>query len=237
MAALTDAAMDGSTPLEEVYGRRLSLLNPTKAEIRNVKSKYKSAVVPDAPEVIAALADAGAETWIVSGGLLEPVIEFATWLGVAPERVKAVGTHFDPLTGDWWDGNADPSYAEHDKGHLTTTTGKADVIRDSVSSTGRRMLIGDGVSDLAASSEVDLFVAYAGVTARPAVVDAAPVVITSKSIAPVLALALGPERVEEMATGLHGPVATRCLAAINDGALQFNDPQLARRFADSPSSN
>ena len=230
VAALTDAAMDGSVPLEEVYGRRLSLLNPTKAQIRNVKGRYKSSAVPDAQAVIAALDDAGTETWIISGGLLEPVAEFATWLGVDAERVKAVGTHFDPLAGEWWDGSADPRYAEHDKGHLTTTTGKANVIRNSVSTTGRRLLVGDGVSDLAASSEVDLFVAFAGVVSRPAVVDVAPVVITSETIAPILALALGPQRVKELVDSDHGPVAKNCLSAIEDGALRFNDADLEQRF-------
>ncbi len=70
VAALTDSAMQGDTPLEEVYGRRLSLLNPTRGEIRGVKSKYKAAAVPDAQAVIAALNETGTETWIISGGLL-----------------------------------------------------------------------------------------------------------------------------------------------------------------------
>lgn len=230
VAALTDSAMQGHTPLEDVYGRRLSLLNPTRGEMRRVKNQYKSAAVPDAQAVIAALHHTGGETWIISGGLLEPVSEFATWLGVDPERVRAVETHFDPLAGDWWAGSVDPRYAEHDNGHLTTSNGKADVIRNAVSSKGRRMLVGDGVSDLAAADEVDLFVAYAGVVARPAVVTTARVVITSRSIAPVLALALGRGRVEELVGGDHDEVARTCLSAIDDGALSFNDQNLAKRF-------
>ncbi len=156
--------------------------------------------------------------------------EFATWLGVDPKRVRAVSTHFDPLAGDWWDGASDPLYADHDKGHLTTTTGKADVIRGAVSTTGRRLLVGDGVSDLAAADEVDLFVAFAGVVSRPAVVSAAPVVVNSESLAPVLALALGPGRVKELVGGSHDAVARACLTTIDDGALTFNDPKLEQRF-------
>ncbi len=230
VAALTESAMEGDLPLEDIYGHRLSLLSPTKGEIRSVRSKYKSSAVPDAQAVIAALAESGTETWIISGGLLEPVVEFATWLGVPPDRVRAVEAHFDPLDGDWWDGRSEPRYATHDDGHLTTTNGKADVIRNSVTTEGRRLLVGDGVSDLAASTEVDLFVAYAGVVARAAVVSAAPVVIDSRSIAPVLALALGPQRVKELIGGPHDPVARTCLDAIEDGALRFNDDRLARRF-------
>ncbi|MGH1488738.1 MAG: HAD-IB family phosphatase [Acidimicrobiales bacterium] len=231
VAALTESAMDGKTPLEDVYGERLSLLKPTQGAMRGVKSKYKAGAMPHAQAMIAALNDTDTETWIISGGLLEPVAEFATWLGVHPDRVRAVSTEFDPLTGNWWQGDGDPNYADHDGGHLTTTTGKADVIRSCVSHSGRRMLVGDGVSDLAASSEVDLFVAYAGVVSRPAVVSVAPVVVTSESLAPVLALSLGPTRVKELVGGVHDDVARSCLSAIEDGALTFNDAKLQQRFA------
>jgi phosphoserine phosphatase len=233
IAALTERAMDGQLPLEEVYGRRLSLVNPTREEIRSVKASYKANAVPDAQATIAALDEAGNETWVISGGLLDPVAEFATWLGIASDRVRAVGTHFDPLHGDWWNQQTQPRYADHDRSELTTTTGKADVIRANVTSVGRRLLIGDGVSDLAASCEVDLFVAYAGVVSRPAVVDQARVVVTSASIAPVLALALGPARVRELIGGPHDAVARSCLDAIDAGAVRFNDEELGRRFASS----
>ena len=53
------------------------------------------------------------------------------------------------------------------------------------------MFVGDGATDLEARSEVDLFVAYAGVVDRPAVVAAATVVVRSRSLAPILPLALG----------------------------------------------
>lgn len=231
IASLTEQAMDGHLPLEEIYGRRLELVGPTREEIRSVKASYKSNVVPDAQAVIAALHHVDTETWIVSGGLLEPVAEFATWLGVPTERVRAVATTFDPLDGDWWQASAQPRYADHDGGELTTTDGKAEVIRTSVQTEGRRLLVGDGVSDLAAADEVDLFAAYAGVVSRPAVVDEAPVVITSESLAPVLALALGPGRVKELVGGPHDPVARSCLDGIEGGALRFNDQDLGLRFA------
>lgn len=235
IAELTEQAMDGQIPLEEVYGRRLSLLNPTRDEIRKVKASYKANAVPDAQAVIAALEHVEIETWIVSGGLREPVAEFATWLGVPPDRVRAVEAHFDPLDGEWWDGRSQPRYADHAGCELTTTTGKADVIRQSVRTEGRRLFVGDGVSDLAAADEVDLFIAYAGVISRPAVVEEAPVVVNCESLAPVLALAVGPRRVHELLDGPHDRVARSCLDEIEDGALRFNDDELGRRFAASAS--
>ena len=233
IASLTERAMDGDLPLEEIYGQRLELVGPTREEIRSVKARYKRNVVAHAQAVIAALHHVETETWIVSGGLLEPVAEFATWLGVPPERVRAVETHFDPLDGDWWDHRTQPRYADHGRCELTTTDGKAEVIRRSVRTEGRRLLVGDGVSDLAAATEVDLFAAYAGVVARPAVVDQARVVITSESLAPALALAIGPGRVRELIGGQHDAVARACLDGIEAGALRFNDDELGRRFTAS----
>ncbi len=235
IATLTDSAMAGEIPLEDVYGERLSLLQPTKADVVSVRNRYKANAVPHARSVITALNQADNETWVVSGGLAGPVMEFATWLGVEPDRVKAVKAEFDPFEGAWWEASdghrkGEARYADYNKGHLTSSEGKADVIRSNVTTEGRKLLVGDGVSDLAAASAVDLFVAYAGVVDRPAVTEAAPVVITCRSLSPVLALALGPQEVKDMIGGPHDDVARACWDAIDDGALRFNDEALADRF-------
>ncbi len=239
VAALTDKAMDGQVPLEDVYGERLALLNPTKAEIQGLKLRYKSEVVPDAKNVLALLKAEGNQNWIVSGGLLEPVSEFAAWLGVDPNRVHAVPTQYDPLDGEWWSAaESEGRYASYSGGHLTNSTGKHDLIAEVVHSSARKLLIGDGVSDLAAAGAVDLFVAFAGVVARDAVVDNAQVVVTSRSLAPVLALALGRARMVEIADGSDRisshesfrDLARTCLDLIEQGHLVFNDSALADRF-------
>jgi hypothetical protein len=53
------------------------------------------------------------------------------------------------------------------------------------------MLVGDGATDAEAAGTADIFVAYAGVVERPAVMAAADAVIRAPSLAPVLPLALG----------------------------------------------
>ena len=107
------------------------------------------------------------------------------------------------------------------------------MIQSNIATGARKMLVGDGFSDLAAASAVDLFVAFAGVVERPPVTKAAPVVITSPTLAPVLALALGPQRVKDMIGGPHDRVARACWDAIDDGYLRFNDRDLAARFDSS----
>ena len=63
---------------------------------------------------------------------------------------------------------------------------------------GRSMLIGDGVSDLAARDAVDLFVGYTGVVGRPHVVAESDVLITGDSLAPILLLTLTDGEIEDL---------------------------------------
>jgi hypothetical protein len=65
------------------------------------------------------------------------------------------------------------------------------------------MLVGDGATDLEAKPAVALFVAFAGVAARPNVMAAADVVIRQKTMAPVLALALDRAPEHEPARSLY----------------------------------
>jgi hypothetical protein len=69
-----------------------------------------------------------------------------------------------------------------------------------------------------AKPEVDLFVAYAGVIARPEVLDAAPVVIRSQSLAPVLPLALGTARPDDSA---YAAVFGRGKSLIREGSVEW----------------
>lgn len=197
IVALTNAAMDGRIPLQEVYAERLRLLSPTRADLRAIEEAYKRTVTPDARETIAALHMLGRKVFIISGGLADAVIGFGVWLGVPRERIHAVGLTYNQLSGRWWDyqrcqeiGNPDESYLMYDESPLTTQHGKAEVIRRLHERGCRAMLVGDGSSDLAAAHAVNVFVGFGGVVARPLVAANAPIFLRSTSIAPVLLLAL-----------------------------------------------
>lgn len=184
--ALTEAAMRGDVPLEAVYGRRLELIRPTRAALDELAAKYVERIVPDAAEVIGALSFEGIDVRIMSGGLRPAVLAVAHALGVAEERVAAVDIHFD----------GDGAYAGFDhRSPLARAGGKREVMsvwRQEIG--GPVMMVGDGATDLEARGVADLFVAYAGVVHRTAVVSAADVVVHSHSLAPVLPLALAGER-------------------------------------------
>lgn len=183
IAQLTDAAMSGELPLEAVYGRRLALARPTRVRVERIGALYLERAVPDALATITALQDEGIQVRIVSAGLLPAVVAFGEALGVPAARIAAVDVRFDD----------DGAYLGYDEASpLARADGKSEILalwrRDMP---GPVMLVGDGATDLEARDEVDVFVAYAGVVARPAVLDGADIVVRSASLAPVLPLALG----------------------------------------------
>ncbi|MFP4623442.1 MAG: HAD-IB family phosphatase [Gemmatimonadota bacterium] len=187
VAVLTDAAMQGDVPLDEVYGRRLALIRPSRAAVDSLIPRYVEGLVADAAATVAALRASGVDVRVISGGLLPAVAGLARHLGLQADAVAAVPLRFDD----------DGAYAGFDEtAPPARANGKAEVIRRwrEAGLAGPVMFVGDGATDLEARDEVDLFVAYAGVVERPAVVAAAPLVIRSPSLAPVLPLALGDRR-------------------------------------------
>ena len=194
---LTNKAMDGELELAEVYGKRLKAIRPTRSQLRAVEERYWETLVEDAPEVIAALRFLGKRVYIISGGLIDAVRGFGRRLGVPPAHIRAVELEYNELSGDWWryhepGAQQAKTYLDYDDGPLTVSDGKARVVEELAGAQpGRRMMVGDGASDLAAGGAVDLFVGYGGVVAREQVRAEADLFLQADSLAAVLALAGG----------------------------------------------
>jgi len=232
IAALTAQAMAGEVALEDVYGTRLSSLRPTREAVGRVRDTYRRSAVPGALEVVRALLDLGHEVYVVSGGLAEPVREFATRLGIPVRNVRAVEVHHDALSGRWWTGDetAGQAFAGHERSVLTTSTGKAAVVRELLDGlSGSSLLVGDGLTDLAASDEVDLFVAFGGVVDHEIVTAGADICIRGSCLDPVLAIAGG-----TLARLASGDAATTTLRNALDevaiGNVTFADRDLEQKF-------
>ena len=183
IVTLTETAMRGEVPLEDVYAKRLELVRPTRNQVVALGRRYIETLVPDAREVCAALSGAGIEIGIISGGLRPAVLDLARALGIRDDAVAAVDIHFDE----------EDRYAGFDTASpLARSGGKCQVIGQwNPTLPHPIMLVGDGATDLEAAPVVDLLVAFAGVIERPNVVAAAHVVVPSRSLAPILPLALG----------------------------------------------
>ncbi len=158
--AMTHDAMEGRIPVESVFGRRLDIIRPTRADVAAIGERYIATVEPTARETIATLRERGWTPVIISGGFRPCIRPLAQFLGI--ERVEAVDLHFD-AAGD---------YAGYDRDFPTTRSGGKPLVVARLKAEFRPakvIAVGDGVSDLEMKPEVDLFVGFGGYVARPAV--------------------------------------------------------------------
>lgn len=231
---LTDKAMNGDLDLAEVYGKRLRAIRPTRGQLKAIEKRYIETTVEDAQEVINALQFTGKEVFIISGGLVDAVRGFGRRLGVDPDHIRAVELEYNELSGEWWryhepQAQHDQTYLEYVEGPLTISSGKPDIINELAGSQhGRRFMIGDGSSDLATRSVVDLFVGYGGVVSREKVKAESDVFIQTLSLAPVLPLAAGPAGYEKVKGTPHQALfekGIRLALESDDGVLFHDDEQ------------
>ena len=176
MAELTDAAMNGELPLEAVYERRLSLINPDKKSVDRLAEQYVEEVVDGAVEVIQELQKKGMQVHIISGGLRQAILPLAEYLGVPIENVHAVDVRFDT------DGN----YLGFDTGSpLARSGGKAEICRDLSKCSRSLVMIGDGQTDLESKQAGAFFIGFGGVVERKGVRDQSDYYVAESSLYPL----------------------------------------------------
>ncbi len=170
IAALTDAAMNGLIPLDQVYAKRLDIIKPTREDVEKLATTYVNSIVDGAKETIAALQSAEAVIHLITGGIEQAILPFAKSLHVPERNVHAVRLHFD----------ANGAYDDFDRrSFLARPGGKELVVRDiRARSHGKAAFVGDGVSDLEAKAAVDLFIGFGGVVVRPLVKENAHIFVT-----------------------------------------------------------
>jgi len=154
---LTNEAMNGEVPLDEVFARRLSIISPSLSDVETVAQQYIETVEPTAKSTLQSLRQQGWTPVILSGGFKVIIEPLAKELGI--ERVEAVPLHF----------LADGSYDTFDATYPTTYNGgKPEIIEQLKSeySPSHIIMVGDGISDLETKSIVDHFVGYGGYTDR-----------------------------------------------------------------------
>jgi HAD superfamily phosphoserine phosphatase-like hydrolase len=169
VADLTQRAMQGGVPLEQVYKTRLAEIRPRREEVDALARAYVDAVAPGAAQTIARLRSAGVQVVLVSGGLRHALLKLALTIGLGPADLYAVAIRFDPLG----------AYVGFDESSpLTTADGKRQVVAG-LGLEGPIVAAGDGATDLAMRDVVDAFVAYTGFVTRASVVEHADAVASS----------------------------------------------------------
>ncbi len=167
IAKLTEAAMNGEVPLDEVYAQRLEIIRPARAAVEALAKKYLESLVDGAEEVIAELLQRGHVVHLVTAGIEQAILPLAQHLQI--RNVHAVRLFFDD------DGN----YKDFDRRSLLTRAGGKELVIRAVRarSKGGAAMVGDGASDLEAKGAADLFIGFGGVAERPLVRENADVFV------------------------------------------------------------
>jgi len=177
LVALTNAAMNGELALEEVYGRRLSLIKPNKDQLDDLADLYIAEIVDGVEEVFSTLLAEGKQVHIISGGLRQAILPLAKKLGLDSDRVHAVDVEF----------NADGTYKEFDQqSPLAKNGGKSIVCKQIKSEDLTMAMIGDGKTDLEAKHAGAKVIGFGGVMQRDIVVEQADVFVNETSLMAVL---------------------------------------------------
>lgn len=157
---LTNQAMDGTVPIDEVFARRLDLIQPTRPMCDQVAKMYIEKLSPNAEKTISQLRNEGWEMVIISGGFTQVIEPVAAQLGI--DQIFAVDLFFD----------SQGNYQSFDEQSLTARNGGKPNIIQSFKNDNPSLItvmIGDGISDLETNTVVNLFVGYGGVITREAV--------------------------------------------------------------------
>ncbi|HYO75048.1 MAG TPA: HAD-IB family phosphatase [Thermoanaerobaculia bacterium] len=175
---LTEAAMNGELALDEVYGRRLDVIKPSRADVDALGTRYTETLVDGAAETIAALHEAGADVHLVTAGIAQAIAPLAAKLGIAPRAVHAVGLEF----------NDDGTYRDFDRRSLLTRVGGKELVVHAIlaRSKGKSAFVGDGVSDLETKPAVTRFIGFGGVARREKVEAGADIYVTEPTMRAVL---------------------------------------------------
>jgi phosphoserine phosphatase len=155
--AMTNEAMDGKISVEAVFGRRLEIIQPRKADVDLIGQRYIDTIEPTAMATVNALVARGWTPIIVSGGFRQAIRPLAHALGIA--RVEAVDLFFEE----------NGAYRGFDESYPTTRSGgKPEVVKRlrAELTPERIVMVGDGVSDLETKPVVDLFVGFGRYVAR-----------------------------------------------------------------------
>jgi len=171
---LTEAAMNGEIPLDEVYGRRLEIIRPSRADIYALAGRYLTSLVEGAEETIGALQAGGANVYLVTAGIEQAVAPIAQRLNIATRAVHAVALEF----------HDDGSYKDFDRRSLLTRTGGKELVVRAIlaRSKGASAFIGDGATDLETKLVVDLFIGFGGVVERERVRQNADVYVADPTL-------------------------------------------------------
>lgn len=179
---LTNLAMNGIVPMEQVFEEKITIVAPSKKELDELSQDYLSNITTDAELVVQILTDLKKNIFLVSGGFLEAILPLSKKLGIDKKNVFANQIFFDRF------GNFDRLDTSNP---LITTQGKKSIVSQAKKD-GIAAFVGDGSTDLATTAVVKTFIGFGGVIKRTTIEKSAKYYVKEKSLTPILEYLLSP---------------------------------------------
>jgi phosphoserine phosphatase len=196
--ALTNRAMGGEVPFDDVFGLRLNMIDPQEDDLICVGQQYLAHVTPYAKETIALLQRHGVAIHLVSGGYKDAILPLSRFLGVDDTHVWANTLEFHH------DGTEkDGTYKGFDtKNPLCRRGGKAEVIKQIKAmypAAATVAMIGDSIPDMRESRGLaNLRIAFGGHVMRPGIENEPDILIRQCSLASLVPILLPQETVIQL---------------------------------------
>ena len=192
VAALTKQAMEGVLPFDEVFGKRLELIQPRVTDFALISDMYLRHHIKDARDVFYVLQSVGVTIHLLSGGFDAAIMPLAEYLGIPQDCVHANTLFFDERG----------KYRGYDSQNvLSRKRGKKlaiDALLQTKKIHGPVAIVGDAVSELETATATDLRIGFGGFVQRKPVMEGADVYLPEPTFAPLIPLFLDRQRINEL---------------------------------------
>lgn len=162
VAAVTEAAMQGSMPFHEALALRLDAMQPSQQQVLTMLQEEPLLLTPGVADLISTLQSRNQVVYFVSGGFRNMIEPIAASVNVPKENIYANTILF----------NDDGSYKGYLESEPTSRAGgKAKVVADLKAQHGYKtvVMVGDGATDMEArdiQGGADAFLGFGGIAVR-----------------------------------------------------------------------
>lgn len=173
---LTKKAMNGELAFDQVYFERFRIIQPTYQEVKSLGKLYRQTITPGTKETIDHLQRNGVQVFVVTGGF-NPAIKMLTRTLQIPDTHVFANKIFDKKKNFRHRAPLDKQQVVRCLLH------QFHMARGRIA---RSKVIGDGMADLQAGIVTNGFICFAGIEARPNVIDKAEHVVFEKDLRGIL---------------------------------------------------
>lgn len=158
ISEITALGMNGELSFDQSLRLRLKILKPTARDFAWLEKQYEKNLTLGSKKIIKKLIAQQTNVYIVTGGPRPSIENILINFGIPKENIFASCFSFDKIGMSQLDSNC----------LMTKADGKVEMVKK-IAKKGKTAVIGDGMTDLRAAEQADLFIGFGGVVKRDVV--------------------------------------------------------------------